>query len=79
MGALHKWVYGGKHVSELCGCTWSQERDVADVFPLAASDTSFSHAGVSSGMETRSCTHTAGTLGRDWGFFQLGFFTLKAA
>lgn len=32
------------------------------------------HTGVSSGMETRSCTHKAGTLGSHWGFFQLGFY-----
>lgn len=46
--------------------------------PSAVSDyPCFSHSEVSSGMESRSCTHTAGTLGRDWGFFQLGFLFWK--
>lgn len=74
MSAPHKWVYGEKHVSEMRGSKLSWERDAVDVFPPAVSDhPCFSHTGVSSSAETRNCTHTAETLGREWGFFQLVF------
>lgn len=71
MSASHKWLDGEKHVPGRCDGTRRQERDVVDVFPQAVLGCSCSsHAGVSSGTGTRSCARTAGTLGRDWRFFQ---------
>jgi len=79
MSALHKWVCREECASQICGSTFSLEWDVVEVFSPAVFDCpSFSHTAVSSGAETRSCTRTSGTLGRDW-VFSVRFFNFKAA